>query len=290
MHVTFPLKIAPECPFPLSNIPFGVFNTKNSPTKRVGTAIGDYILDVALLESHGLFTACSIPRYNSPLSSIFNQSILNGFAAMPAVKRSAVRKTIIALLSDKNSELFKDPMLNSEAFFKMQDAQMHLPMRVGDFSDFMCSRTHVDNCSKMAGGPGAPANFYAFPTAYNGRSSSILISGTSIRRPQGMLPAPSSTFTFAPSQRMDYELEMGIFISAPVPFGHTIQSADEAKKHIFGLVMLNDWSARDIQFAEMTPLGPFNGKGSATTISPWVVMIDALDGAEVETSDEVAKE
>jgi fumarylacetoacetase len=89
---------------------------------------------------------------------------------------------------------------------------------------------------------------------------------------------------------MDYELEMGIFISAPVPFGHTIQSADEAKKHIFGLVMLNDWSARDIQFAEMTPLGPFNGKGSATTISPWVVMIDALDGAEVETSDEVAKE
>lgn len=105
-----------------------------------------------------------------------------------------------------------------------------------------------------------------------------------------MLRNPSSTFTFAPCQRMDYELEMGIFISAPVPFGHMIRSTDEAKEHIFGLVMLNDWSARDIQFAEMVPLGPFNGKGSGTTISAWVVMIDALEGAEVETADEVARE
>ncbi len=145
-------------------------------------------------------------------------------------------------------------------------------------------------CAKWAGVPGAPPNFYAFPTAYNGRASSVMVSGTSIHRPRGMLRSPSSTFTFAPSQRMDFELEMGIFISTPVPFGHTIKSPDEAKEHIFGLVMLNDWSARDIQFAEMTPLGPFNGKGSGTTVSAWVVMLDALEGAEAETADEVARE
>lgn len=136
-----------------------------------------------------------------------------------------------------------------------------------------------------------PPSFYAMPTAYNGRTSSIVISGTSIHRPRGMLRPPGNpAFEFEPSQRMDYELEMGFFVSKSVPFGKTIKGPEEAKEHIFGFVMLNDWSARDVQFSEMIPLGPFNGKGSATTISPWVVMPDALVGAEVEIGDGMAKE
>lgn len=142
----------------------------------------------------------------------------------------------------------------------------------------------------MAGAPGIPPNFYAFPTAYNGHASSVVVSGTSIHRPKGMLrtSGDDSNYEFGPSKRMDYELELGFFVSNWLPFGKVIKTADEAKEYIFGFVMLNDWSARDIQFAEMTPLGPFNGKGSGTSISPWVVTLDALEGAEIETSDEVA--
>ena len=144
----------------------------------------------------------------------------------------------------------------------------------------------------MAGIPeGAPASFYAFPTAYNGRSSSVVISGTPVHRPCGMLRVPSSDrFEFGPTRRMDYELELGFFVSKPVEHGKVVKSADEAKEHIFGFVLMNDWSARDIQFAEMAPLGPFNGKASATTISPWVVTLDALKAAEGVIDDEVARE
>jgi len=144
----------------------------------------------------------------------------------------------------------------------------------------------------MAGIPdGPPPSFYAFPTAYNGRSSSIVISGTPVHRPYGMLRVPpSNNFAFSPSRRMDYELELGFFVSKPVEYGKVIKNADEAKEHIFGFVLLNDWSARDIQFTEMIPLGPFNGKASATTISPWVVTLDALKGMEEVIGDEIARE
>lgn len=138
---------------------------------------------------------------------------------------------------------------------------------------------------------GAPASFYAFPAAYNRRRSSVVVSGTSVRRPYGMLRVPSSgEFEFVPSRRMDYELELGFFVSKPVDYGKVIKGADEAKEHIFGFVLLNDWSARDVQFTEMIPLGPVNGKASATTISPWVVTLDALKGMEEVIGDEMARE
>ena len=139
-------------------------------------------------------------------------------------------------------------------------------------------------------GASTPPSFYAMPTAYNGRASSVVVSRTPVHRPRGLLRIHGTPkFEFAPSRRMDYELEMGFFVSQPILFGKTLKSPEEAKEHIFGFVMLNDWSARDIQFAEMVPLGPFNGKGSATTISPWVVTLDALEGAEVETEDDLAR-
>jgi fumarylacetoacetase len=135
------------------------------------------------------------------------------------------------------------------------------------------------------------AAFYAMPTAYNGRASSVIISGTPVRRPRGIVKIPgTSEFEYAPSRRMDYELEMGFFVSKPVDFDHNISTVDEAKEHIFGFVLLNDWSARDIQFTEMTPLGPFNGKGSGTSISPWIITLDALEEAVIETADQIAVE
>ena len=138
----------------------------------------------------------------------------------------------------------------------------------------------------MLAGVPTPSNFHAFPTGYNGRSSSLVVSGTPITRPHGMLLDPASqTYGFGPSKSVDYELEVGIFVGKPVPLGMRIQTPDEAKEHIFGIVLLNDWSARDIQSAEMRPLGPFNGKGFATTISPWVVTPDALEEADVEIAD-----
>src|SRR5271170_4947580 len=128
-------------------------------------------------------------------------------------------------------------------------------------------------------------SFEYFPTAYNGRASSVVVSGTPISRPIGMVRSPGnpSPYTFAPTSRLDYELEMGIFIGPPIPLGH-ILTADEATEHIFGFVLLNDWSARDVQFAEMTPLGPFNGKGTATSISPWVIMPEALMQSQTGTT------
>ncbi|KAH6707944.1 putative 2-hydroxyhepta-2,4-diene-1,7-dioate isomerase [Leptodontidium sp. MPI-SDFR-AT-0119] len=294
MHVTFPIPIPTGSPFPVTNIPFGIFSTFKSPEKRVGIAIGTYVLDLAFLEQHDFFSNALDDEYiqitepgaHISRRSLFQQSSLNAFASLPSPTRTEVRTRIITLLQDKSSPLFTDPDLNNAAFHSQEESTMHLPMQVGDFSDFMCSRVHVDNCSKLAGVP-TPSNFHAFPTAYNGRSSSLVVSGTPILRPHGMLlPNPASqTYEFGPSKRVDYELELGFFVGKPVPFGERIVSADEAKEHIFGFVLLNDWSARDIQFAEMRPLGPFNGKGFATTISPWVVTLDALEEAEVEIAD-----
>ncbi|KAH7323445.1 putative 2-hydroxyhepta-2,4-diene-1,7-dioate isomerase [Rhexocercosporidium sp. MPI-PUGE-AT-0058] len=294
MHVTYPLLIPTGSPFPVTNIPFGIFSTSESPEKRVGIAIGTYILDLAILEKHDLFLNClnddhiqgAEPGAHVSRTSPFQQSSLNAFASLPSTIRTEVRTTIIALLQDESSLLFTDSDLNNAVFHSQEEATMHLPMQVGDFTDFMCARIHVDNCSKLAG-VSTPSNFHAFPTAYNGRSSSLVVSGTPILRPHGMLlPNPAShTYQFRPSKRIDYEVELGFFVGKPVPFGERILSADEAKEHIFGFVLLNDWSARDIQFAEMRPLGPFNGKGFATTISPWVVTVDALEEAEVEIAD-----
>lgn len=279
----------------------------------MGIAIGTYVLDLAFLEHHDFFSnslddgyfQATEPGAHASRRSLFQQSSLNAFASLPSPTRTEVRTRIITLLQDKSSLLFTDPDFNNAAFHSQEESTMHLPMQVGDFSDFMCSRVHVDNvrlislplpyilhliiptqCSKLAG-VSTPSNFHAFPTAYNGRSSSLVVSGTPILRPHGMLllnPA-SQTYEFGPSKRVDYELELGFFVGKPVPFGERIVSADEAKEHIFGFVLLNDWSARDIQFAEMRPLGPFNGKGFATTISPWVVTLDALEEAEVEIAD-----
>ncbi|KAH8690795.1 putative 2-hydroxyhepta-2,4-diene-1,7-dioate isomerase [Talaromyces proteolyticus] len=281
IHTPWPLEIPDDSPFSMANIPFGIFSTKSNTERRAGAAIGTLVIDLSVLETHGFFADCLLTKFNN----VFNQSTLNNFASLPLENRSAIRKRIINLLDDRTSAIFNNLAINSEAILRMSDATLHLPMQIGGFTDFMCSRTHIDNSTQIAGRSANPQTF-AQPMAYNGRASSIVVSGTPIHRPCGMIPAPGGQgLVFGPCEKMDFELELGFFVSKPIPFGHRIKTADEAREHIFGFILLNDWSARDIQLAEMFPLGPFNGKGSGTSISPWVVTLDALEAARTCTLD-----
>ncbi|KIW95802.1 fumarylacetoacetase [Cladophialophora bantiana CBS 173.52] len=290
MGVQYPIPVAEDAPFPLQNIPFGIFSTDSDPTPRVGTIIGDQIIDVNLLARQGAFDNLSIQDLSTLRAALLAQT-LNHFASLPRSVRSSTRQRLIDLLEEPSSILFKDKEINSSAFTNEKEAKLHLPLQIGAFADFLCSETHHDNGNRMSG-KSIPA-FYHFPPMYTGRTTSIVPSGQSIKRPKGMVMRPPGSkdgpkFQFKTSTKMDYEVEIGVFISKPIPFGQRI-SADEAKEHIFGLVLLNDWSARDIQFGEMIPMGPSNGKATATTISPWVVMPDALGDAQVGFVSEKAK-
>ncbi|KAI5457056.1 fumarylacetoacetate hydrolase [Mariannaea sp. PMI_226] len=242
--VQFPLTIPEGSPFPISNIPFGIFSTA---------------LDGSL----------------------------NKFAELSGEARAKVRRDIQNLIRDATSPLY-DPQEQDRLLLPSKHVELHLPMKVGAFTDFMCSLEHVTNGGRLAGASSVLPNFFHLPLGYNGRASSVLVSGTPIARPYGMVPGiGSSVPEFVPSKRLDYEVEMGIFISKPVQHGELIP-AYRARDHIFGLVLLNDWSARDIQMYEMTPLGPFNGKACGTSISPWVVTLDALEEAGAFITAEAA--
>ncbi|KIW30999.1 fumarylacetoacetase [Cladophialophora immunda] len=307
MLVTYPIHVEVGSPFPIENIPFGVFSTIEKPVARIGTIIGDFILDLSVLASRGIFTS---PKGNGAAKSsscrdtgsVFFEQTLNAFAAQGRAFHSSIRMQIIHLLSNPNSILFTDDALNGLAFLLARNATMHLPMHIHGFADFLCSEVHATNCARIAGQSLHPS-FYGFPTAYNGRASSIVPSGTPVKRPRGMLKGPPAAapilngtkdntgYRLGPTARLDFELEIGVFISKPVPYGRDDVTADEAaEEHIFGFVLLNDWSARDVQFAEMVPLGPFNGKATATTISPWVIMPDALENVACGSSVERARE
>ncbi|OLN97021.1 Fumarylacetoacetase 1 [Colletotrichum chlorophyti] len=205
------------------------------------------------------------------------QPTLNAFAAIPQALRSQFRKDIQALVQKEDSPLWQNRDAQSSFIVQRADANLHLPMHVGGFTDFMCAYEHVEVMGALSGHGKVPSNFYSIPLAYNGRASSVAVSGTPVTRPWGHVPTPDGP-KFQPSQKLDFEVEMGIFISKPLATGDFV-SAVQAHDHIFGLVLLNDWSARDIQFYEMVPLGPFNGKAFGTSISPWVVTLDALEEA-----------
>ncbi|KAJ9661601.1 hypothetical protein H2201_006457 [Coniosporium apollinis] len=266
----FPIPVDAASPFPLENIPYGIFSSEKEGKKRAGTAIGQHVVDLAFLERRGFFAGVSMAFGN-----IFAQETLNDFASLPRDVRWKTREAIIAALSSKDSPLFTNRDVNEGAFHRLQDVEMHLPMQISEFTDFSCFEEHVRNCCRMAK-MGLPPNFHHSPMAYNGRTSSIIPSGTNFTRPWGVFKDPTtSTVEYSPTQKLDYEMEMGILTAKPVPFGTTL-TADEASDHIFGFVLLNDWSARDIQMYESLPVGPFNGKAFATSISPWVIVPEAL--------------
>ncbi len=251
-------------PFPLNNLPYGVFSTEGGEP-RCGVAIGDMILDVSAAEAEGLISLSEEPLFDLPF---WNPLMEEG----PAVW-AALRDRLTSLLAEGAEERDKiEPLLVAQ-----DDAEMHMPLAVSEYTDFYAGRHHAFNVGTMFRGPekALPPNWLHIPIGYNGRASSVVVSGTDIRRPWGQLKGPNDTLPrFAPSQRFDVELEMGAVVGTPSDGPISVQEADN---HIFGYVLLNDWSARDIQAWEYQPLGPFQAKATATSISPWIVTKAALE-------------
>ena len=254
--------------FSIHNIPFGIFSTKDSKM-RVGTAIGDMILDLKLASDQGVFD-----NLNFDLN-VFENQYLNDFISLGKSITNNVRLTIQKELSDSGSVLRNQ----SNLLINQSDAEMHLPLKIGDYTDFYSSIEHATNIGSMFRDPSNPLlpNWKHIPVGYHGRASSIIVSGTEIYRPKGQVLLPNNeTPSFQPSSRVDFELEMGFVIGKKSNLGESI-STNEAEDYIFGKVLFNDWSARDIQKWEYVPLGPFLGKSFASSMSPWVVTLEALD-------------
>ena len=259
--------------FPIHNLPYGVFKPKPDGSSRIGVAIGEFILDLSVLEDKGLL------KNSSSEKNLFNRSSLNLFMSQDKKVWKEIRTQLQSLLSEENSTLKDNKELRQEAFIEMQDVIMCLPVEIGDYTDFYSSKEHATNVGIMFRGKenALMPNWLHLPVAYHGRASSIVVSGTDIVRPKGQTkPADAENPIFGASKLMDFELEMGFFIGKGNNLGNSI-SVDKAEEHIFGIVIVNDWSARDIQAWEYVPLGPFLAKNFATSISPWVVTLDALE-------------
>ncbi|MBN8568245.1 MAG: fumarylacetoacetase [Ignavibacteria bacterium] len=259
--------------FPIQNLPYGVFKPKPDGAARIGVAIGEFILDLSVLEDQGLL------KNSSSEKNLFNRSSLNLFMSQDKKVWKEIRTQLQSLLNEDNDELRDNKELRQEAFILMDDTIMCLPVEIGDYTDFYSSKEHATNVGIMFRGKenALMPNWLHLPVAYHGRASSIVISGTNIVRPKGQTkPADAENPVFGASKLMDFELEMGFFIGKGNKLGNSI-SVEEAEEHIFGMVIVNDWSARDIQAWEYVPLGPFLAKNFATSISPWVVTLDALE-------------
>lgn len=272
--------VHPESHFPIQNIPFGIFCHVQSCMPRVGTRIGDYVLDLGAISTAGLFTGPILSKHGE----VFCRPALNGFMALGRPAWQEARQAIQTLLSADNPTLRDNAELCSRALIDAHNVEMLLPAAIGDYTDFYSSRQHAFNVGTMFRGPenALMENWLHLPVAYHGRASSVIISGQDIHRPAGQTKADDADRpTFGPSRLLDFELEMGFFTGPGNPLGQPIP-VHEAQEHIFGLVLVNDWSARDIQKWEYRPLGPFLAKNFATSISPWVVTLDALEPFRVE--------
>ncbi len=249
--------------FPLNNLPYGVFSCRGEP--RCGVAIGDKILDLTSAEAAGTLKPAPNPVFNTPS--------WNAFMELGPASWQSFRTTLQAALSEgaKNQNAL-EPHLVEHA-----SATMHMPFTVSEFTDFYAGRQHAENMGAILRGAAAlPANWQHIPIGYNGRASSVVVSGTNIRRPLGQTKG-ESTPHFGPTKRLDIELELGAIVGSNSPLGQPL-STKQADEMIFGYVLLNDWSARDIQAWEYQPLGPFQSKAFATSISPWIVTKAALEG------------
>lgn len=266
------LNVESNSDFPIQNIPFGVFLTSDDII-TIGTRIGDYAIDLGALHQLGYFK--DIPLTDD----MFLQDTLNDFIADGRITWRLIRNRIAVLFDENNSTLKNNEAHQKTIIFKMDEIEMQLPVDIGDYTDFYSSKEHATNVGIMFRGKdnALMPNWLHIPVGYHGRSSSIVVSGTPIRRPYGQtLPLGETQPVFGPSQRVDMELETAFITTAANNLGESIP-VDEADEYIFGMVMFNDWSARDIQKWEYVPLGPFLGKSFASTISPWIVTMDALE-------------
>lgn len=258
--------------FPIQNLPFGIFKTKYL-SAVAGVAIGDHVLDLVYLHEHGYLDGLSLP------AGIFNQRFLNDFFALGRKKVREVRERISELLRTDNDELQRNAAAREIALIPMQEVQMLMPVRVPNYTDFYSSEEHATNVGSMFRDPknALLPNWKHIPVGYHGRASSIVVSGTNILRPKGQVKPPDSDLpVFCPTRKLDFELEVAFISCSDTKLGQSISTAD-AENHIIGFVLFNDWSARDIQQWEYVPLGPFLAKNFASSVSPWVVTLDALE-------------
>jgi fumarylacetoacetase len=272
------VEVKPGSDFPIQNLPFGIFKTKDS-SPRVGVAIGDYILDLAAVANAGLFKSINFD------TGILSQNVLNSFISLGKPVTNAVRELVSDLLNAGNRELQENAGLRMKALVKQSDAQMLMPVYVPNYTDFYSSREHATNVGTMFRDPANALlpNWLHLPVGYHGRASSIVVSGTPIHRPKGQTKADDAEKpSFGPCRLLDFELEVAFITGKQTALGESVSTA-QAEDHIFGLVLFNDWSARDIQKWEYVPLGPFLAKNFGSTISPWIVTLEALEPFKVES-------
>ena len=256
--------------FSIQNLPFGIFSSNDVP--RAGVAIGEDILDLALLHKEGFLEGLDLPE------NVFSQSYLNDFMGQGRLKARMVRNRVSALLQANNNEL-KDHAIRERALVLQSEAKMHMPVKVGNYTDFYSSEQHAFNVGCLFRDPENALfpNWKHIPVGYHGRASSIMVSGTDFHRPKGQTKADDAdTPAFNPCRLLDFELETAFITCKENGLGNPV-STGEADDYIFGMVLFNDWSARDIQKWEYVPLGPFLAKNFASHASPWVVAIDALE-------------
>lgn len=268
---------AQDSDFPIQNLPWGIFSDASDNTPRAGIRIGDKVLDVAALQDARLLQP-ELP------AGVFRRSALNGFIALGPDVWSATRARLSHLLNRETAILRDGASLCAKALLDAEDVTMHLPIKVEGFTDFYSSKEHATNVGKMFRDPAKPLlpNWAHMPIAYNGRASTVIVSGTPVRRPLGQTKPPGAEApAFGPCRKLDFELEMGVIVGRANPIGEMLSVA-EAQESIFGFALLNDWSARDIQQWETVPLGPFQAKAFATTLAPWIVTREALEPFRVE--------
>lgn len=266
---------APDTDFPLNNLPYGVFSVDDGDM-RCGVAIGDRIVDATGLEAAGILRADAD-------ADVLDAPYWNDFMELGPETWATWRAGLTDLLAEGAADEVQDKVTAYSV--PMDKAQLHLPFRVAEYTDFYAGRHHAFNVGSMFRDPAnaLPPNWLHMPIGYNGRASSVYVSGTGVRRPWGQLKSPDHDLpAFLPSRRFDFELEMGAVVGTPSDGPITVAEADAA---IFGYVLLNDWSARDIQAWEYQPLGPFQAKATATTISPWIVPKAALEPFRTDTPE-----
>jgi fumarylacetoacetase len=266
------IEILPDSDFPIQNLPFGIFKT-DYLTPVAGVAIGNYVLDLVYLHEHGFFDRLGLPQ------GIFNQQYLNDFIGLGKKRCREVRERISELLQHDNEELRLNLGGRELALIPLEEVEMCMPVKIPNYTDFYSSEEHATNVGSLFRDPknALLPNWKHMPVGYHGRASSIVVSGANIHRPKGQIKLPDSeTPIFSASQKLDFELEVAFITCKETELGSSV-STSEAENFIFGFVLFNDWSARDIQQWEYVPLGPFLGKNFGSTISPWIVTMDALE-------------
>jgi len=276
------LDIDPKSHFSIYNLPFGIISIREKTEHRPAVAIGEYALDLHAFTHGNGFSALSVIQ---PHQAVFSEPTLNAFAALGRPMQKIVREYLQSVLLKDGpfpEVLEKNTALRDAALVRLDDCKMHLPMKIGDYTDFYAGLNHAYNVGVLFRGPknALQPNYKHLPVGYHGRASSVVVSGTNLRRPNGQIlldpTAEKKQPILGPSRKLDIELELGCFVCKPNSLSEVVKIED-ATSHLFGVVLMNDWSARDIQAWEYVPLGPFNSKNFGTTIGAWVVLMDALE-------------